>query len=96
MHQVELELWSSLKALLINFARIDGKKRVALRDSTLVGPIVQNMWGQKGFVWRMGLRKQCILTLRVGRGLKPPDVHSHNPEAALNLNMYIVTIRRTS
>jgi len=94
VHQVQLELWGSLKALLIDFARTDGKKRVALRDNTFVGPVIQQTRGQKGFVGRMGLRKQCFLTRGVGRGLKPQDVHSHYPEAALNLKMYIVTIQR--
>jgi len=39
LHQVQLELWGCLKALIIDFVRIDGKKRVVLRDNTLIGPI---------------------------------------------------------
>jgi len=41
----------------------------------------------------MGLRNQCVLILGVGRGLKPQDFHGHYPEAALYLNMYVVTIQ---
>jgi hypothetical protein len=82
-----------LKALLIDFSRIDGKKRVELRDNTLVDPIIKQTRGQKGIVGQMELRKQCVLTRRVGRGFKPQDVHSHHPEAALKLKMYIAIIQ---
>ena len=50
--------------------------------------------GQKSIVGWMRLRKQCVLTRSVGRGLKPQDVHSHHPEAASNLQAYIVTIQK--
>jgi hypothetical protein len=85
-------LWGYLKALLIDFARIDGIKRVVLRDNTLIGPITQQTGGQKGIVGPMGLPKYYVLTRRVGRGLKPQDAH---PGAALNYKMYKVTIQRS-
>jgi hypothetical protein len=94
MHQFQLELWGCLKALLIDFTRIDGKKRVALRDNILIDSITQHTGGQKGIVGRMGLPKHGLLIRRVGRGIKPQDAHSHHPEAALNHKMYMVTIQR--
>jgi hypothetical protein len=45
-----------LKALLIDFARTDGEKRVALRDNTLVDSITSQIRKKKGIGggWSIG------------------------------------------